>query len=270
MEDSRVSAWPRPAFLPSDQPTEIFFVAFGKAPLRELPLSRSLFGLPDVQLVEKLDVREHQRALSREWFENWWGGAFGKIAQQDLGEQLPLLTESDLCHTLSFDLPDQPDLSPQQTIWGLVRWLCARGVHVVLDVHAMRFRTRAEVEALSFAGADLERDVKLVFETDPTQGPLHLMHTRGLCKFARPELMGYIEPGDVDAMARLLNQGAEALMNGAAPQQLRFGHIDGVALQTAPSTDQPLVDSLGLRRAVLLGRADGAALTGLSRLVPAT
>lgn len=244
-------------------------MAFGKAPLRDLPLSRSLFGLPDVQLLEKLDVREHERARSREWFENWWGGAFGKIAQQDLGEQLPLLTESDLCHTLSFDVPDRADLAPQQTIWGLTRWLCARGVHVVLDVHAMRFRTRADVEALAFTGADLERDVKLVFETEPTQGRLHLMHTRGLCKFARPELMGYIEPGDVDEMTRLLNQAAEALMNGATPQQLRLGSIDGAALHSAPSSDQPLVDSLGLRRAVVLSRADGAALTGLSRLVPA-
>jgi hypothetical protein len=82
--------------------------------------------------------------------------------------------------------------------------------------------------------------------------------------------MGYIESGDVDAMARLLNEGAEALMNGATPQQLRLGSIDGARLQTVPSTDQPLIDSLGLRRAVVLRRAGGAELTGLSRLVPAT
>lgn len=270
MVDESVTAWPRPYFKATEQTTQLFFVCFATAPLRDLPLSLSLFGLPSAQLLERVDVREHPRASGREWFENWWAESFGVIAQQDLGAQLPLLTTSQSCVSLALELPDQADLAPQQTIWGLTRWLCARGAGVVVDVHALRFRTRTEVEALGFDGADVQRDVKLVFETSPTQGPLHLMHTRGLCKFARPELMAFIEPGDMEAAGGLMNQASRALMEGAAAEQLRIGVPGGVQLVTAATADAALVDSLGLSRAVTLQRSDGAALAGVARLVPAT
>lgn len=270
MADDSVVAWQRPYFKASDRATQIFFVCFATGPLRELPLSRSLFGLPHAELLQQLDIREHQRASSREWFENWWADAFGVIARDDLGEQLPLLTESQSCVTLAFDLPDQPDLAPQQTVWGLARWLCARGTSVVVDVHALRYRTRAQVEALRFDGPDLLRDVKLVFETSPTQGSQHVMHTRGLCKFARPELIALVEPSDVDAASTLMNQVARTLMEGATAEQIRLNAPGGVTLVTSGAVDAALVESLGLNGAVTLQRSDGASLAGIAQLVPAT
>lgn len=270
MADERVAAWPRPYFKAGDARTKLFFVCFAKAPLSALEPSRARFGLPSAELAAQVDVREFQRASAREWFENWWGGAFGVIAEQDLGPEVERLKQSDVCYTLSLDLDDQPDLQPLQTMWGLSRWLCARGVDVVLDVHAFRYRTRQQLEALSFEGSDVERDVKLVFERNPTRDGLHLLHTRGLCKFARPELLAFIQPEDLGVLGRSLSQLAQTLMLGAAASQVRLRVVEGVELALAPSSEQQLIESLGLETAVDVTRTDGVALAGIGRLGPVT
>lgn len=267
MADEQVAAWPRPYFKATGQTTKIFFVCFGRAPLTDLPVERVRFGLPDADLARQVDLREHPRDKGREWFEGWWHGAFGAIAQQDLGEDLPLLLTSNVCYSLGLELPDRGDLMPMQTIWALSRWLCARGASVVLDVHAFRFRTRNDVEAMSFAEGDVTRDVKIVLESEPTRDDLHLMHTRGLCKFARPELMCLIRPEDGTTLGRVMNQIARTLMEGAAPEQIRLRVAEGVELRAGPVSDPPLLESLGLEAAVELRRGDGADLAGIGRVL---
>ncbi len=267
MADELVAAWPRPYFKASEQQTKIFFVCFGKAPLAELELDRVRFGLPSAELLKKVEVGEHRRAAERAWFEGWWSAAFGAIAERDLEQDLSLLTTSDVCYTLGLEVTDQGDFAPLQTVWGLSRWLCARGASVVLDVHAFRFRSRADVDELTFAESDVQRDVKLVLETEPTRDGLHLLHTRGLCKFARPELLCFIRPDDAGAIGRIMNQLARTMMEGASAAQLRLRVADGIELTTSPSSERSLVESLGLEAAVTLGRSDGVALAGIGRLV---
>jgi hypothetical protein len=266
MAEAAAIAWPRPYFKATTQSSKVFFVCFGRAPFAEVTLDRARFGLPDPEVAKQIDLREHPRDQGREWYEGWWHGAFSALAQQDLGEELPLLTTSNVCYSLGLELPDRGDLVPAQTVWALSRWLCARGANVVLDVHAFRFRTRAEVESLSFAEADVTRDVKIVLESDPTRDGLHLMHTRGLCKFARPELMCLIRPDDAGLLGRLMNQVARTLMEGATAEQIRLRVTDGVELKTGPVSDLPLLESLGLEAAVELRRGDGVELAGIGRV----
>jgi hypothetical protein len=137
----------------------------------------------------------------------------------------------------------------------------------VLDVHAMRYRTRAEVDTLDFAGSDVQRDVKIVLENEPTRDGLHLLHTRGLCKVARPELLCFVRPEDAGVMARFVNQIARTLVEGATPSQIRLKVIDGVELVAVPSSEASLVGSLGLESGVMLARSDGAPLAGITRLL---
>jgi hypothetical protein len=266
MADASVPVWPRPSFQATSQQTKIFFVCFGKGPLADLPLSRSRYGLPETDVLDKVELREHQRGSSAGWFEGWWSGSFGAVAARDLDADLPLLTTSDVCITLGLELADQPDLAPQQCMWGLTRWLCDRGALVVLDVHAFHFRGQQELTQLDCGSPDVARDVKLVLESDPTRDGLHLMHTRGLCKFARPELLCFIEPSEASLVGRVLNQLARSLMEGATAPQLRLRLGDGVDITTAPSEERSLIESLGLEAAVELRRSDGSALAGVGRL----
>jgi hypothetical protein len=269
MADAAVPAWPRPYFHATEQQTKIFFVCFAKAPLTELPLSRARYGLPESEALNQIEVREHQRASSKAWFEGWWNGSFAAVAQRDLGEDLALLTTSDTCFTLGLELADQSDLSPQQSVWALARWFCERGAHVVLDVHAFHFRTRQEVERLDFAGSDVLRDIKLVLESEPTRDGLHLIHTRGLCKFARPELLCFVRPDDAALVGQAMNQLARSLMDGKRPGEIRLELAEGVELTATATDDARLIESLGLEAAVTLARTDGASLAGIGALGPA-
>jgi hypothetical protein len=266
MADAPIAAWPRPHFQATSQQTKIFFVCFGKGTLSDLPFSRSRYGLPECEALSKIAMQEHRRAKDSTWFEGWWSGSFGAIAQRDLDADLALLTTSDVCFTLGLELADQPDLAPQQCVWGLARWLCERGALVVLDVHAFHFRTRQELAELDFQGSEVTRDVKLVLESDPTRDGLHLMHTRGLCKFARPELFCFIEPDDASLTGRVLNQLARALMEGATAPQLRLRLSDDVEVTSSASDERSLIESLGLEAAVELRRSDGSGLGGIGRL----
>lgn len=268
MVDPLATAWPRPYFKPGELATKIFFVCFARAPLSDQRLELARFGLPSSELLGQVDVREHRRADAPEWFEGWWRGSFGVIAERDLGQAATALTASDFCVTLGLELADRADLAPLQTAWGLTRWLCARGAAVVLDVHAFRYRTRPEVEALDLGRPDVQRDVKLVLETDATRDGLHLLHTRGLCKFARPELMCFIRPDDAGPIARFVDQIARTLMEGALAPQIRLRVADGVELVTRAADERALIQSLGIEAAVMIERADGAALAGIARHIP--
>lgn len=263
-----VPVWPRPYFQASKQTTKVLFACFGKAPLAEVDISGARFGLPSRELAEQVDVREHRKEAKPGWFESWWGGAFGAIAQRDLAGDFEALTASDVCFTVGFTGPDQGDLAPLQTVWGLTRWLCARGAGFVLDVHAFRYRTRAAVEALVWDESDVTRDVKIVFESQPTRDGLHLLHTRGLCKVARPELLSFVQPSDAETMGRLMNQVARTLFEGAGAEQIRLRVADGVELVTSATSEPALIASLGLEAGVMLGRSDGAALAGIAQLAP--
>jgi len=268
MDDPLPTVWPRPYFKAGDLPTKLFFVCFAKRPLTALSPDRARFGLPSDSLLRAIDLREHHRAEAPDWFEGWWRGSFGVIAERDLAPDSSALTGSELCVTAQLELPDQADLAPLQTLWGVARWLCARGAEVVLDVHAFRFRTRQTLEGLSFDGSDVERDVKLVLENQPTRGGLHLLHTRGLCKVARPELVCFVRPDDAPVMGRWLNQIARTLIEGALANQIRLRVADAVELVTAATQDRQLIDSLGIEAAVEVGRADGASLAGIGGLAP--
>jgi hypothetical protein len=259
--------WPRPHFTAGDLPTKICFVCFAEQPFAELEFDRARFGLPSVELSPGCELREYLRADARDWLEGWWRGSFGVIAERDLGADLQQLTRSDRCMAVRLELGDRADLAPLQVGWGVVRWLCVRGASVVLDVHTLRFRTRAAVEALEFAGSDLERDVKLVLENQPTRDGLHLLHTRGLCKVARPELVCFIRPEDATSMGRLLVQIARTLMEGALASQIRLRAAAGVELVAAAEVDRQLVESLGIEAGIELVRSDGAPLAGIGRLV---
>ncbi|HXK20902.1 MAG TPA: hypothetical protein VNG33_23990 [Polyangiaceae bacterium] len=69
MADEQVAAWPRPYFKASEQPTKLFFVCFGRAPLAEVELNRAYFGLPSAELLKSVELREHPRGASPPWFE---------------------------------------------------------------------------------------------------------------------------------------------------------------------------------------------------------
>ncbi len=143
-----------------------------------------------------------------------------------------------------------------QAAWAVARWMMARGATVVLDAHAATFVDAERLAARPFdAPFDVRREITIVFETDTTEASGdHVLHTRGMRKLGRPDLVALALPEDRDAVANLLGQLAQAIGDGPLPVLPRHG------VDIAPNVTLFIVDDAGGAFAQRLGLDNDARL----------
>lgn len=240
--------WTRDDMSPSDRRAQVLLVCFASGPLRDdVALEASVFGVPSKEAVGLVDVREHARSADPEWFDGWRSQSLRVVAEHDLEGDISALDAADRCFTLDVDLPDAPDLGYLQAAWALSRWLVARGASVVLDTQAARYWRGKELPAVG-DGFDIRDQVQVVFETDATQPDgSHVLHTRGLAKFARPDIVALCEPDDADMLAEIMGEIADALAHGFLPALPAQGlDIDDDTLYLVEDAGGKLAEQLGL------------------------
>ncbi len=241
--------WPRENAVPgSGRVAEVFMTVFASGPLRDdVKLQVGRFGVPNKESVQAIDVREHLRSDAAPWFDQWRSGALRNIAESDLGPGgLAELDRADRCLTLEVKTDEPSDLAHLQAVWAYVRFLIARGATTVLDVYAARFFTAAEVGEPG--ELDLDREMKLIFETDEDEPGLgHIMHTRGMKKFGRPDVVVQCDPADAEILADVVWQLAGGMAQGFLPALPRHGVdlSDDVTLYLVE--DAALVERLNLQ-----------------------
>lgn len=226
------------------------------------PVSAARFGLPEGGLYG-VEVRRHRREEDPAWFDRFRGGALRASAEAHLGD-LRALDAADTCHHVHVACPDPPHLGHLQAGMALVRWLLAGGGEVALDGMAARFWAGVPVPSAQLA---LRDHVSLLVETAPTLGEDgHLLHTRGLRSFGRPDLVTVARPTDVDALGPVLLQLAAALAEGwmpDGPTDVDLGTAGSVSLHPDPGL--PFVTRLGLDNdALIVTDAAGEALVGFA------
>lgn len=218
-----VSSWPRPAWQPGGTPARFHLFCFAPGPLAEVPFSASRFGLPAKALPPYVEVRELPRDADQAWFDGFRRGSLRTLAQQALGD-LAALDAADRLAVVLVSRPDAADLGHLQAAWALAQWLVARGATVVLDGEANRFWRGDDVASWPPARPfTLSTDVNVVVEAEPTS-PTATVHTRGLAKVGRPDLVLLDVTGaEWDAAAALLRvlggrlAMGEVLREGPAP-----------------------------------------------------
>ena len=219
-----VPTWKRehPAAVGRD--AHVLFVCFATGQLRDnVKLQVNRFGISCVESFHAVETREHLRESNREWFDNWRSGPVRNIATQDLRGDLAALDAADRCFTFEVTVADPPDLAHLQSIWALTRWFSARGATTVLDAHAMRWLGPHEVADPS-EPFDAKREISLIFETDPTEpNGGHVLHTRGLRKFGRPDIVAVCSPDDVELIAEVIWQLASGMALGFMPALPQHG-----------------------------------------------
>ncbi|MGC4064830.1 MAG: hypothetical protein QM784_09330 [Polyangiaceae bacterium] len=95
-----------------------------------------------------------------------------------------------VAYSVQLETLEPQDLGYLQACWGFVMWLCDAGAEVVLDKHAIRWHDGERVGLLDIRrDFDIRREISIVFETEETPGFGHVMHTRGLAKFGRSDLI---------------------------------------------------------------------------------
>ncbi|WP_394838705.1 hypothetical protein LVJ94_17585 [Pendulispora rubella] len=164
-----------------------------------------------------------------------------KAAQRELLEEAAkygIIGEAEFVHSVSIELDDPASLGHLQAAWAAAIWLTERGSSVTLDAHASRWHESDAVARLEPNRAfDLDHEVNFVAEADATPGLGHVMHTRGLLKFARPDLVTAVALQAMTSTEPVIRRLAEWFVNGAmvAPGH-RFDLDDHLAVSFEPYT----------------------------------
>jgi hypothetical protein len=262
-----LSLWQRAETGATGRPADVVLVAFHHGALADdVPLAAARFGLPGRAHAELCDIRAHAGAEAPEWLDGFRQGGLRAIAERHLdAAALARLDAADGCVTVRATVLDPFDLGYLQAAWGLARWLCARGAGVVLDARATRFFSADAVAAVAAdAPFDVRREISLIAETEPTPGlGGHVVHTRGLLKLARPDLVTIVARGAVDAAAAALWRLAARLADGYMPasgDRIAEGEDADVPLLLTLAPAGSFVEALALDNdAILVAGADGAA-----------
>ena len=219
--------WQRPLFKPTGSTASVRFFVFCEAPLDlSTPLSRSRHGYPKEFPFEQLDIRQHRRADSQEWFDGFFDDSMSNIALLDLGFEPAKKFALNHVYSVSVEVQDPEDLAYLMAAWAVLKWLRDRGAKVVLDGPAIVWFSAEAVQGLSPEREfSLKHEVKLVFEITPSGEFGHVFHSRGMAKFGRPDvvLLG-AQPSDSTAGGALLNGLAE---RGALGAPLQAGQTVG-------------------------------------------
>lgn len=243
------STWERPYHEPQGRLATVMFFAFADGPLDlSSKISRSRFGLPSGFDLASVDVRQHLRNEAPEWFDGFFTPEMLSMSRRDLaglnGEHADWTT----AYSLRLQVSEPPNLAYLQGCWGFMAWICASGAKVVLDEHAVRWYGGEQVAQLDpLRPFDIGNEISVVFETDVTPGFGHVIHTRGLAKFGRPDLLlKGAERADAQAGGVLLKGLAQRAALGAAFRENQTVGPNGLApralIRYEPGVSHPEVN----------------------------
>jgi hypothetical protein len=223
---SAIEPWARPAFQATGSPAAVTLTVFADDDVLGTGPDLQLKGaVPAGAPVAALDVRGHDHADRPEWMDGWRSGALRNIAERDLGD-LARLDAATCCYSVTVEVDDPADLAHLQLAWAVAAALVRLGAFAVLDVHAVNWLPGPAVAALApDRPFTVQREVSLTAETAPAAGFGHPVHTRGMVKFGRPDLIVGVAADDIQHTAQILNHLARMLAEGhvlTPGQQLRF------------------------------------------------
>ncbi len=148
------------------------------------------------------------------------------------------------CYSITVEVDDPTDLTHLQLACAIATKLAVAGSCATLDAYACNWLPRSAVASLPpdrpFIG---QREVSLIAETAPTPGFGYPVHTRGMIKFGRPDLLAGVSADRIEDTGRILNHFARMLAEGhilVPGQQSRFdGHRTLAVITYTPDAVVP-------------------------------
>ncbi|MEV0898249.1 hypothetical protein [Actinoplanes sp. NPDC049802] len=220
-----IEPWQRPAFRPTGRPASAMFVVFAEQDvLSGLDLK---VGAPPSAPMAALDLRQHRQEDDPEWFDGWRSGPLREAAAREL-PGADRLDAARWCYSVRLIVDDPADLTHLQLGWAVAGLLAEAGAFAVLDVYTHIWHSGDAV-----AGLDphrpfvIQHDVGLVAESGSRPGFGHPVHTRGMIKFGRPDLIAGVPPERIEETAMILNHLARMLAEGHDFEVGQLFRIDG-------------------------------------------
>lgn len=222
---SEVAPWSRPHLDPLrelDGAAELFYLVVGPAPEQPLKVSRARHHLDKIE--PELEIRTVRRDDDPAWFVAWFHGPLGHgidglFANPDELRGAPEMT------IVRGTFTERPSLDYLRNSIGVVSAIAdTPGTLAILDAVAVSWWRLSEwreafVDRSEFRIAD---HVSIAVTDDARFHPGFWTHTRGMTKFARPDLQIKHLPGDystgnaaIRASGHVLNGMAAYLAQGA-------------------------------------------------------
>jgi hypothetical protein len=229
--DLRVEPWQRPAHRPAGREAAVLLVAFTPGEvLTELNLAAVT---PANAPVDALAVRLHRHEDNPEWMDAFRTGPLRDLAARELPDLRPI-DEATCCYSIQVRVPDPADLTHLQLAWAVAARVSRAGAVAVFDAFAHDWSLPEQVAALDpHRPFDILREISVIAESEPTPGFGHPVHTRGMVKFGRPDLIMGVPEDRIGDAASILNQLATMLAEGhvlAAGHHLRINDEETLAV----------------------------------------
>jgi hypothetical protein len=194
--------WPRPHYDPLTQPApdaaELFYLVVGPPPPQPLPVSRKRHHLDHLET--NLKITTHRRADDPPWFDGWFAEPLGRQIDGLFANPDEIRSATSLT-IVRGQFPDAPDLNYLRNTAGVVSAIAdTPGTLAIFDALATTWWRLGEwreafVDRSEFHIAD---HIFITVTDDPSRHPGIWTHTRGMVKFARPELEIRHLSGDYD------------------------------------------------------------------------
>lgn len=235
--DPGVPPWDRPHYEPGGGDAEVTIFLFSQAPdaAPSLPLRSLAHGVPETGLAPGVDVRTVARAEAPEWVNGFFSDSLMDLANSHLGWDGRPPVEPTLVHVVRVTAEDPDDLTHLQSAWALTRAFADTGAFAMLDAHAHKWISRAALAERPPDGPfSYQDEVSVIFETEPSPEWGHIVHTRGMKKFGRPDLViTAVPPKHGARIGAILNSLGARLAEGAVVEPGDTVKIEGVGVLRA-------------------------------------
>jgi hypothetical protein len=226
-------AWPRPHWRDSGEQAFLLWFVFGRFDdgLRIDAQRYRTRGLP-----EGIEAIRYVHAALERWDGYPLAGTLGRLLWEEDARLFERARKAPECWMLRGALPDPSDLDPLRDVVGSIAALCDGGGVAVLDPQTLSMTSAAQWRR-DWARADAfaARDHLLILCSDDDRSPgRQWVHTRGLRKFARPDIgVRNVPPAHADAAGELAERFAQfQCAGGIVPD----GHVIEIAGCPAPMT----------------------------------
>jgi hypothetical protein len=210
-------------------------------------------AVPREAPVDALDFRVHRYADSPDWFDGWRTDALLNTAARGL-DDLGRLKAASCCYSITVTAEDPADLTHLQLAWAVASMVAKAGAFATFDAYAVNWLPGPAVASLSpHRPFTIQQEVSLMGENEPTAGFGHAVHTRGMIKFGRPDLVTGVPADQIEQTGRILNHLARMLAEGDVLEPGQRIHVDGAqTLTVTPYTPDATTPELNLNNQGLL------------------
>ena len=207
-------SWSRDKWQERNQKAKLCYVVIGVPHRGGLKVKKSRHHID--RLESELEVTLHNRYEDENWFKGWFDFP-GADLDGTFGEAAPLIRDSDQLTIVRGEFSDRSTFNYLRNSLGVVSAIVDNNAFGVFDMYGVRWWTPEQwIDSfVSQSEFRLQDHISVIVTDDEEVGPGLWMHTRGMCKVARPDLqVKHVSEANVNNTARLINQIGEYMASG--------------------------------------------------------